>query len=120
CLQDDSEEVPILRYRHYQTSKSLFILKLLYYARYLFALIFNTAIFFAAFFYLSPPANPEDIVSLGLLFVPIGAIFLASALGLYLEGRIEIVEVDIDSLLQDIDSYTLANHGFRAFDDEVY
>lgn len=120
CKQDDTGEIPVLFYLHARTSKSFILLKLFYYSRYLAAVILNTGIFFASFLYLSPPAEPEFITSLGLLFIPIGAIFLASALGIYLQGLIDDVEVRIDGLVHDIDEHILPNHGFRTFDDDIY
>lgn len=129
CDVDKDPQLEHLKTRHEIAVKRFLTLKAIFLLRYPFAFMVNLAVFIVAFFYLLLPASnglvltqsqTDPILLLGFIYVPLGAVFLSSAFGLYMEGRLDEVEVVLDGVLQDVDAYTYKNHGFRAFPSEIY
>ena len=129
CDADKNPQLERLKARHEVAVKRFLTLKAIFLMRYPFAFMVNLAVFIFAFFYLLPPASSglastqsqtDTILLLGFIYVPLGAVFLSSAFGLYMKGRLDELEVVLDSVLHDVDAYTYRNHGFRAFPSEFY
>lgn len=129
CDADKNPQLEQLKARHEIVVKRFLTLKAIFLLRYPFAFMVNLAVFIVAFFYLLLPASSglvltqsqtDPILLLGFIYVPLGAVFLSSAFGLYMQGHLDEVEVVLDSVLQDVDAYTYKNHGFRAFPSDIY
>ena len=96
------------------------ILNLYYYARIIPATFVSIVLFYVCFHFLSPPADPFFITSLGLFFVVMSSTVLASCLGDLIKGRLADAEVDVDSMFLEVDAYTQAMHGFKNAKDLPY